>query len=125
MINVGREALLAIGCIQAQRCHTNHCPTGIRTQHPWLIRGLDPTLKAARLANYVVALRKELLAVSRACGVPHPALITADHLELLDSRFGSTTVADVFGYRRGFGLPSDVDAEAVRRLLEGPMPPPT
>ena len=117
VINVGREALLAIGCIQAQRCHTNHCPTGITTQHPWLIRGLDPTLKAARLANYVVALRKELLAVSRACGVPHPALITADHLELLDSRFGSKTVADVFGYGRGFGLPSDVDAEAVRRLL--------
>ena len=46
MVNVAREALLAIGCIQAQRCHTNHCPTGIATQHPWLMRGLDPTLKA-------------------------------------------------------------------------------
>jgi glutamate synthase domain-containing protein 2 len=117
LINVGREALLAIGCIQAQRCHTNHCPTGITTQHPWLIRGLDPSLKAARLANYVVALRKELLALSRACGVPHPALITADHLELLDSRFGSKTIAEQFGYGRGFGLPSDVDADEVRRLM--------
>jgi len=117
LVNVGREALLAIGCIQAQRCHTNHCPTGITTQHPWLIRGLDPTLKAARLANYVVALRKELLALSRACGVPHPALITADHLELLDSRFGSKTIAELFGYERGFGLPSDVDADEVRRLM--------
>ncbi len=117
LINVGREALLAIGCIQAQRCHTNHCPTGITTQHPWLIRGLDPTLKSARLANYVVALRKELLALSRACGVPHPALITADHLELLDSRFGSKTIAELFGYGRGFGLPSDVDADEVRRLM--------
>jgi glutamate synthase domain-containing protein 2 len=117
LINVGREALLAIGCIQAQRCHTNHCPTGITTQHPWLIRGLDPSLKAARMANYVVALRKELLALSRACGVPHPALITADHLELLDSRFGSRTIAELFGYGRGFGLPSDVDADEVRRLM--------
>jgi glutamate synthase domain-containing protein 2 len=117
LINVGREALLAIGCIQAQRCHTNHCPTGITTQHPWLIRGLDPSLKAARMANYVVALRKELLALSRACGVPHPALITADHLELLDSRFGSKTIAELFGYGRGFGLPSDVDADEVRRLM--------
>ena len=117
LINVGREALLAIGCIQAQRCHTNHCPTGITTQHPWLIRGLDPTLKAARLANYVVALRKELLSLSRACGVLHPALITADHLELLDSRFGSKTVAELFGYGRGFGLPSDVDVDEVRRLM--------
>ncbi len=116
LINVGREALLAIGCIQAQRCHTNHCPTGITTQHPWLIRGLDPTLKAARLANYVVALRKEVLALSRACGVPHPALITADHLELVDSRFGSKTIAELFGYGRGFGLPSDLDVEEIRRI---------
>jgi glutamate synthase domain-containing protein 2 len=117
VINVGREALLAIGCIQAQRCHTNHCPTGITTQHPWLIRGLDPTLKSARLANYIVALRKDLLALSRACAVPHPTLITADHLELLDSRFGSKTVSELFGYGRGFGLPSDVDVEEVRRLM--------
>ena len=117
LINVGREALLAIGCIQAQRCHTNHCPTGITTQNSWLIRGLDPKLKAARLANYVVTLRKELLALSRACGVPHPAMITADHLELLDSRFGSKTIAELFGYGRGFGLPSNVDTDEIRRLM--------
>ena len=117
MINVGREALLAIGCIQAQRCHTNHCPTGVATQNPWLVRGVDPTLKSVRLANYVLTLRKEVLALSRACGVPHPSLITADQLELLDDRFGSTTVADLFGYGRGFGLPSDVDVDEVRRLM--------
>jgi glutamate synthase domain-containing protein 2 len=117
MVNVGREAMMAIGCIQAQRCHTNHCPTGIATQHPWLIRGVDPTLKAARLANYVLTMRKELLALSRACGVPHPSLITADHLELVDDRFGATTVAGLFGYGRGFGLPSDVDVDEIRRLM--------
>ena len=32
MINVAREAMLAIGCIQAQKCHTGHCPTGVATQ---------------------------------------------------------------------------------------------
>ena len=53
MVNVAREAMLAIGCIQAQRCHTGHCPTGVATQNAWLPRGLDPTLKSARLANYV------------------------------------------------------------------------
>ena len=117
LINVGREAMLAIGCIQAQRCHTNHCPTGVATQHPWLIRGVDPTLKAARLANYVLTLRKELISLSRACGVPHPSLITADQLELLDDRFGARTIADLFGYGRGFGLPSESDCEDVRRLM--------
>jgi glutamate synthase (ferredoxin) len=117
LINVGREAMMAIGCIQAQQCHTNHCPTGVATQHPWLVRGLDPTLKAARLANYVLTLRKDLLALSRACGEPHPSLITADQLELLDDRFSAKTVAELFGYGRGFGLPSEVDCEEVRRLM--------
>ena len=119
-INVGREAMLAIGCIQAQRCHTNHCPTGVATQHPWLIRGVDPTSKAVRLANYIVTLRKDVLALSRACGVAHPGLVTADQLELLDARFHSTTVADLFGYGRGFGLPSSGDCEEIRRLMSAP-----
>lgn len=99
MVNVAREAMLSIGCIQALRCHTNHCPTGVATQNAWLSRGLDPTLKSVRLANYVVTLRKELLALSRACGVTHPALVPASQLEMLDDRFGAKTVADVFGGR--------------------------
>ena len=37
LINEGREAMIAIGCIQAQQCHTNHCPTGVAIQHPWLV----------------------------------------------------------------------------------------
>ena len=97
LVAVGREALISIGCIQAQRCHTNHCPTGITTQNQWLIRGVDPELKSARLANYLVTLRKELLTLSHACGVEHPSLVTADQLEILDSRFGSRTVTEVFG----------------------------
>jgi glutamate synthase domain-containing protein 2 len=117
MVNVAREALLSIGCIQSQRCHTNHCPTGVATQNAWLVRGVDPTLKSARLANYILTLRKEVLAISRACGVPHPGLITADHLELVDGHFGAQTVAEHFGYGRGFGLPSSVDIQEIQRLM--------
>ena len=117
LISVGREALLSIGCIQAQRCHTNHCPTGITTQNPWLIRGVDPNLKSTRLANYVVNLRRELLALSRACGVAHPALVTADQLELLDDRFGSKTVAELFGYGPGYGLPGPRDVEEIQQVM--------
>jgi hypothetical protein len=78
---------------------------------------VDPTLKAARLANYIVTLRKDLLALSHACGAPHPSLITADQLELLDDRFGAKTIAELFGYGRGFGLPSNTECEDVRRLM--------
>ena len=101
LINVGREALLAVGCIQALRCHTNHCPTGITTQNRWLIRRLDPKLKSVRLANYIIALRRDLLGLARTCGAEHPGLVTPDQLEFLDDRFGSRTVAEVFGSRRG------------------------
>ncbi len=89
MVHVAREAMMAIGCIQAQRCHTGHCPTGIATQNRWLMRGLVPTYKAARLANYIVTLRKEITALSRVCGVSHPAFVCADQCEILDEIFGS------------------------------------
>ena len=119
MIAVGREAMLAIGCIQAQRCHTNHCPTGVTTQNRWLSRGLDPTLKSVRLANYVVNLRRELTSLSRACGKVHPALVTADQLELLDGRFNARTLSDLFGYGPGFGLPGQADRVEIERLMGG------
>ena len=84
MVNVGREAMLAIGCIQAQKCHTDPCPTGVATQNRWLSRGLDPTLKSVRAANYIKTLRRDLLKVAEACGVEHPGLIDADAVEILD-----------------------------------------
>ena len=112
LVNVGREALLALGCVQALRCHTNHCPTGIATQNRWLARGVDSTLKSVRLANYVTTLRKELLALSRACGAPHPSQVHPRLLEILDDRFGSATVATLFG-GRGQGLPCPDEQDAV------------
>jgi glutamate synthase domain-containing protein 2 len=107
MVNVAREAMMAIGCIQAQRCHTGKCPTGVATQNPWLVHGLDPELKAARLANYVLVLRKELLALSRACGVSHPSLVSLDHFDVLDDRFGTHPAREVFGYEADWGVPAD------------------
>ena len=99
MINGGRETMIAIGCIQAQRCHTNHCPTGVATQNKWLAGGLDPGSKSLRVANYIVSLRKDLLSLARARGVSHPSQVGPDQLEFLDDRFGAQTAAEVFGRR--------------------------
>lgn len=98
MINVGREAMLAIGCIQAQRCHTGHCPSGVATQNRWLMSGLKPTEKGARLANYIVTLRKELLQLSRACGVEHPSSVSTDYFEILDECFDGRSATECFDY---------------------------
>lgn len=117
MVNVGREAMMAIGCIQAQRCHTGHCPTGVATQNRWLVRGLDPTYKAARCANYIVTLRKEITRLAHACGVDHPALLSADHMEILDGAFGSRPLREVFGYQQGWELPSAADAAGLLEAM--------
>src|SRR3712207_313588 len=64
MVSVAREAMLAIGCVQAQKCHTDTCPTGVATQNAWLSRGLVPDEKADRVANYIQTLRRDLAKVA-------------------------------------------------------------
>lgn len=82
LINVGREAMLAVGCIQAQRCHTGHCPTGVATQQPRLVRGLDPTDKSVRVAGYLRSFRHDLRVLCHAMGVAHPSLIGLDQIAI-------------------------------------------
>ncbi|MDX2357891.1 FMN-binding glutamate synthase family protein [Dietzia sp. PP-33] len=115
MISVAREAMLSIGCIQAQKCHTDRCPTGVATQNPWLIRGVDPTDKAARCHGYLRSLKRELIKVSGAVGVPHPSLIGPQDVELVTGTRESATLAEVYGYHHDWGLPGEAD---VRRITE-------
>lgn len=50
--NAARAMMMAVGCIQAQSCHTNTCPTGVATQDRRLMRGLDVADKSVRVTNY-------------------------------------------------------------------------
>jgi glutamate synthase domain-containing protein 2 len=119
LVNVAREAMLAIGCIQAQKCHTDTCPTGVATQNPWLTRGLDPALKSVRAANYVKTLRRDLLKVAEACGVEHPGLIDTSSVEVLTGRTASTPLAEIYDYAPEWGLPSAADRAEIVRLMVG------
>ena len=116
-VSIGREAMLAIGCIQAQRCHTGRCPTGVATQNPWLTRGLDPELKAVRHATYVRALRGELLALARTCGVTHPALVDPGRLEIVTEGFRSAPLHEVFGYEPGWAVPTPARRAEIEALM--------
>ncbi|MGY1700415.1 FMN-binding glutamate synthase family protein [Geodermatophilus sp. SYSU D00766] len=122
MVNIAREAMLAIGCIQAQKCHTDTCPTGVATQNAWLSHGLDPALKSVRLANYVATLRRDLLKVAEACGVEHPGLIDTGSVEVLTGRTASTPLGEVYGYETGWGLPSAADREQIVAVMTAEAP---
>lgn len=119
MINVAREPMLAIGCIQAQKCHTDRCPTGVATQDPWLSRGLDADLKSVRAANYVKTLRRDLLKVAESCGVSHPALIDADDIDVLHGHDWARPLREVYDYEPGWGRVSRECAAEVTALMSG------
>ncbi|HET6626420.1 MAG TPA: FMN-binding glutamate synthase family protein [Nocardioidaceae bacterium] len=117
MVNVAREAMMSVGCIQAQRCHTDRCPTGVATQDPWLNRGLDPALKSVRAANYVKTLRRDLLKVAEAVGVVHPGLIDIDDIDILDGNESATPMREVYHYQRGWGGLSEEHRTALTTLM--------
>lgn len=119
MVAVAREAMLSIGCIQAKRCHTGHCPAGVATQNKWLMHGLDPTLKSARFANYLATLQSEIMGLTHACGLPHPSLVTLDHFDVLDENFSSHSARDLFDYDQGWGLPPQDEQDRIWRKARG------
>lgn len=98
-INVAREALMSIGCIQAQTCHTNKCPAGIATQSKWLQNGIDVTLKSERLAQYFRTFRKEFLEVTHAAGYEHPSQFNMDDIQVnIDGSSLNSTLKNIYHY---------------------------
>jgi Conserved region in glutamate synthase len=114
--------MLAIGCVQAQKCHTDRCPTGVTTQNPWLARGLDPGLKSVRCANYIRTLRRDLLKLAEATGVEHPALIGTSAVEILTGLSEATPLNEVYGYDLAWGFPSAADRAEIARLMTATAP---
>ncbi|MGB3150890.1 MAG: FMN-binding glutamate synthase family protein [Maribacter sp.] len=100
-INVAREAMMSIGCIQAQVCHTNRCPTGIATQNKWLQNGINIPLKSARLAQYFKTFRKEFLEITHSAGYEHPCQFTMDDLQVnVDDNSLNRTLTSIYGYNK-------------------------
>ena len=82
-VSSARGFMFALGCIQAMKCNTNNCPTGVTTHKKHLQRGLDPTNKAERVRKYVKSMRKEVTMISHSCGVDHPNDLTRRHARIV------------------------------------------
>lgn len=130
MVYVAREPMMSIGCIQAQRCHNDQCPTGVATQNAWLVRGLDPDDKAPRAANYLKSWRREMLKLAEACGVEHPGLMSGEMIDILLGTRQATPLWQAVGYEDpAWSLPSPQQQQELRRLMaaapEGGSVPPS
>lgn len=111
LIHIAREAMLSIGCIQAQRCHTGQCPSGVATQSKWLQAGLDMERQAHHFHNYLISFRQELLSLARASGYEHPAQMSADDIEFSTGANQFKTLGDVLEYR-----PDPIDFRSMQDL---------
>ena len=100
IVSVAREAMLAIGCIQAQKCHTGHCPTGVATQKKWLQRGLNIKDKSERCAQYIIGFRKELLELTYASGYQHPSEFSGQDIEISTGVNKFIPLDDVLEYKK-------------------------
>ncbi|MCA9423488.1 MAG: FMN-binding glutamate synthase family protein, partial [Candidatus Omnitrophica bacterium] len=69
LCNSARGMMLALGCIQALKCNTNECPTGVTTSDPDLRRGLVVEEKWVRVKNYHASVIDEFLGLLAAAGV--------------------------------------------------------
>lgn len=81
-VYTARGFLLALGCIQALRCHTNTCPVGITTHNPRLMRGLDIEGKSIRVMNYAHNLIKYNYELLGALGLKSFSELNPDHIIL-------------------------------------------
>ncbi len=78
--NSARGFMFALGCLQAQACHTGHCPTGVTTQDPVRQKALVVPDKAQRVYNFHQQTLHALKELVQAAGLSHPSEITADHI---------------------------------------------
>ena len=78
--NSGRGFMMALGCIQAQSCHTGTCPTGVTTQDARRQQALVVPDKATRVANFHKNTLHALQELVQAAGLRHPNEITAHHI---------------------------------------------
>jgi glutamate synthase domain-containing protein 2 len=78
--NSARGFMFALGCIQAQHCHTGNCPTGVTTQDPHRQKALHVPTKADRVYNFHQQTLLALQDMVQAAGLSHPGAITAHHI---------------------------------------------
>jgi glutamate synthase domain-containing protein 2 len=106
--NAARAFMFALGCIQAQSCHTGQCPTGVTTQDPLRQRALVVTDKSERVQLFHQNTLKALKELVQAAGLAHPNEIRATHIV----RRGADNEVRLLANQLGFVKPGELLAAA-------------
>ncbi|NJK31940.1 MAG: FMN-binding glutamate synthase family protein [Deltaproteobacteria bacterium] len=96
--NSARAMMFALGCIQARRCNNNDCPTGVATQNPTLVAGLDIEDKAERVFRFHKATVHAFLELLAAAGFDKPEELKPIHLHRRLDFHREKSYAELFDY---------------------------
>ena len=118
LCNSARGMLFSLGCIQALRCNSNNCPTGIATQRPDLTVGLDVTDKSVRVARYQKETVKSFLEVISASGATHPSELRPWHIHHRVTTHDVKHYGELYDYLDPGALLGASIPEAYRRAWE-------
>lgn len=97
-VNSARGFMFALGCIQALRCHTNTCPTGITTHNPRLQRGLVVEDKWAKVAAYCRNMNQEIDMIAHSCGLRHAREFRREHVRIVQPNGQSIAMNVLYPY---------------------------
>ncbi|WP_109356714.1 FMN-binding glutamate synthase family protein [Sphingorhabdus sp. EL138] len=95
-VNSARGFMFSLGCIQAMKCNKNTCPTGITTHDPRLQRGLDPSDKKVKVANYCKSLVHEVEVLAHSCGVDEPRQLGRKHVRIVQDTGKSIALDELY-----------------------------
>jgi glutamate synthase domain-containing protein 2 len=93
-----RGFMFSLGCIQALRCHTNTCPTGVTTHNKRLQRGLVVEEKYLRVANYARNMNKEIDMIAHSCGCRHARELRREHVRIVQTANQSIALNMLYPY---------------------------
>jgi glutamate synthase domain-containing protein 2 len=97
-VNTARGFMFALGCIQALRCHTNTCPTGVTTHNKRLQRGLVVEEKFVRVASYARNMNREIDMIAHACGCRHARELKREHVRVVQTANQSIALNMLYPY---------------------------
>jgi glutamate synthase domain-containing protein 2 len=111
--NSARGFMFALGCIQAQTCHTGTCPTGVTTQDAIRQRALVVPDKATRVAEFHKSTLHALSELMAAAGLTHPNQLRPEHIIRRISTTEVTSLATLYKFLKPGELLADTSSHRV------------
>jgi len=96
--NAARGFMFAVGCIQAQQCHTGKCPTGVTSQDRSRQRAVVVADKSQRVANFHRETVHALGELVAAAGLDHPRQLAPQHFMRRVAADRIVTYADIYHF---------------------------